>query len=168
MKLFLIGFMGCGKTYWGEKLAQKLALPFFDLDRQIEEKEGKSINEIFSEQGEEHFRLLEKDVLHLLAESHESFVMACGGGTPCYYNNIAYMKKNGSVYWLNCSVECLYSRLVKEKEKRPLVRDLSNEQLHSYIVKKFADRKIFYEQATAKITDDNLTLERLVDKVFHG
>ena len=168
MKIFLIGFMGSGKTHWGEKLAQKLGLPFFDLDRQIEEKEGKSINQIFSEQGEEHFRLLEKDVLHLLAESHESFVMACGGGTPCYYNNIAYMKKNGTVYWLHCSVDCLYKRLVAEKDKRPLIRDLSNEQLHSYIVKKYADRKIFYEQATAKVSDDNLTLERLVDRVFHG
>ena len=160
--------MGSGKTYWGEKLAQKLGLLFFDLDRQIEEKEGKSTNDIFREQGEEHFRLLEKDVLHLLAESHESFVMACGGGTPCYYNNIAYMKKKGSVYWLNCSVDCLYDRLVKDKEKRPLIRDLTNEQLHSFIVKKFADRKIYYEQATAKITDDNLTLERLVDRVFHS
>ena len=168
MKIFLIGFMGCGKTHWGERLAQKLGLPFFDLDHKIEEKEGKAINEIFGEHGEEHFRLLEKDVLHLLAESHESFVMACGGGTPCYYNNIAYMKKNGSVYWLNCSVECLFNRLVQEKETRPLVRDLSNEQLHAYIVKKLADRKIYYEQATAKISDDNLTLEKLLDKVFHG
>ena len=72
------------------------------------------------------------------------------------------------MYWLNCSVDCLYGRLLKDKEKRPLIRDLTNEQLHSFIVKKFADRKIYYEQATAKITDDNLTLERLVDRVFHS
>ena len=168
MKIFLIGFMGCGKTHWGEKLAVKLGLPHFDLDKQIEEKEGKTINEIFTEQGEEHFRLLEKDVLHLLTESHDSFVMAAGGGTPCYYNNIGYMKKAGSVIWLHCSVDCLYQRLLQEKEKRPLIRELGREQLHSYIVKKLSDRKIYYEQAHAKISDENLTLEKLVDKVFHS
>jgi len=93
MKIFLIGFMGCGKTYWGQKLSRKLQLPFFDLDAQIEEKEEKSIDAIFNQEGEEYFRLVEKDVLYLLTESHESFVMAAGGGTPCFYNNIAYMQK---------------------------------------------------------------------------
>ena len=85
--------MGCGKTYWGKILAQKMNLPFFDLDKLVEEREEKSIIEIFAEEGEEYFRMLEKDVLHLITESHESFVMACGGGTPCFFNNIEYLKK---------------------------------------------------------------------------
>lgn len=85
MKIFLIGFMGCGKTHSGKQLSAKLSLPFFDLDAKIEEHEAKSITQIFEEEGEEYFRLLEKDVLHLLCESHESFVMACGGGTPCFF-----------------------------------------------------------------------------------
>ena len=121
MKIFLIGFMGSGKTHWGKQLSEKLQLPFFDLDSVIEENEEKEITEIFAETGEEHFRLLEKDVLYLLTESHESFVMATGGGTPCFFNNIDYMKRRGTTVWINCSVECLHSRLAKEKEKRPQI-----------------------------------------------
>ncbi len=95
MRIFLIGFMACGKTHWGKLLSEKLQIPFFDLDQQVEEKEESTITQIFEEYGEEYFRLLEKDVLHLLTENHESFVMACGGGTPCFYNNIDYM----SFFW---------------------------------------------------------------------
>lgn len=84
MKIFIIGFMGCGKTHWGRQLSKKLQMPFFDLDLLIEEREGKGITEIFAEMGEEYFRMLEKDVLYLVTESHETFVMACGGGTPCF------------------------------------------------------------------------------------
>jgi shikimate kinase len=167
MKIFLIGFMGCGKSHWGQALSKKLALPFFDLDQKIEEKEEKTINSIFKEEGEEYFRLLEKDVLYLLTESHESFVMATGGGTPCFYNNIGYMKKSGIVVWLNCSMDCIYDRIVNERDKRPLVRDLTEEQLRSYIIKKLAGRKIYYEQATAIVTEDNLQLDALVSKIFH-
>lgn len=88
--------MGCGKTHWGNLLSQKLNLPFFDLDQKIVEHDGRSVSEIFKKEGEEYFRLLEKDVLHLLTENHDSFVMACGGGTPCFYNNIDYLKKKGN------------------------------------------------------------------------
>ena len=84
MKIFLIGFMGCGKTHWGKKISQKLNIPFFDLDEKIIEHEGRSIPEIFEKDGEEYFRLVEKDVLHMITESHETFVMATGGGTPCF------------------------------------------------------------------------------------
>jgi len=168
MKIFLIGFMGCGKTHWGRLLCQKLNLPFYDLDEKIEEKEGRSITTIFEEDGEEYFRLLEKDVLHLLSESHESFIMACGGGTPCFFNNIDYMKKQGVTVWVNCSIDCLYDRLIKEKEKRPLIADLSNEGMRSYIIKKFADRKIYYQQAAIVVKEEDLTLENLTDKIFHA
>lgn len=166
MKIFLIGFMGCGKTYWGQQLSQKLGLPFFDLDHHIEEKEEKSINAIFSDEGEEYFRLLEKEVLYLLTESHESFVMATGGGTPCFYNNIGYMKKSGIAVWLNCSVDCIYNRLVEERQKRPLIKDLTEEGLRSYIIKKFSDRRIYYEQANVIINDDSPKLDQLVFQLF--
>lgn len=167
MKIFLIGFMGCGKTHWGRLLSQKLGLPFFDLDEKIEEKEEKKIAAIFEQEGEEYFRLLEKDVLHLLSESHDSFVMACGGGTPCYYNNIDYIKKQGVTVWINCTVECLYERLVKDRYDRPLLKDLNDEQLRNYIIKKFGDRKIFYQQANITLKEEELTLEKLVYAVFH-
>src|SRR5690242_1837460 len=128
MKIFLIGFMGCGKTHWGRQLGQKLNMPFFDLDEKIVEHEEKSIAAIFEKEGEEYFRLVEKDLLHLISESHESFVMACGGGTPCFYNNIDYLKRQGTVVWINCSTECLYQRLKKEKIQRPIIAGLSDEE----------------------------------------
>src|SRR5215203_5413608 len=112
MKIFLIGFMGSGKSYWGRKLSEKLNLPFFDLDEQVFSHEGKSISEIFTVHGEEYFRLQEKNTLHLLTESHDSFIMATGGGTPCYFNNIEYMHLSGTTVWINTSQDELCKRLI--------------------------------------------------------
>ena len=167
LRIFLIGFMGCGKTYWGQKLAQKLELPFFDLDHQIEEGEERTINEIFEKEGEEHFRRLEKEALHLITESHGAFIMATGGGTPCFYNNIEYMKKSGVVIWINCPVTELHQRLLTEKETRPLLKNLSDDQLLAYITKKGADRNIFYRQATVTVSSEGLSLEKLISKIVH-
>src|SRR5437879_74727 len=136
MRIFLVGFMGSGKSYWGKMLSKHLELPFFDLDHQIEEQEGMEINEIFEKQGEEHFRLLEKAALYMLTESHESFVMATGGGTPCYFNNIDYLKQKGLVIWINPSLDTIHERLLKEKAKRPLLREVSDEQIKEFIQKK--------------------------------
>jgi shikimate kinase len=168
MKIFFIGFMGSGKTHWGKQLSEKLRLPFFDLDEQITTHEGKSIPEIFADNGEEYFRLLEKDILHILTESHENFVMACGGGTPCYYNNIDYMNHSGTTIWINTSIDVLFQRLIKEKQQRPLIKNLSNEQVRGFIIKKFSDRKIYYEQADLIIDEDPVRLENLVEKIFHA
>jgi shikimate kinase len=168
MKIFLIGFMGSGKTYWGQLLSQKLSIPFFDMDEQVVSHEGKSIVEIFAEKGEEYFRLLEKDVLHIITESHDNFAMACGGGLPCYFNNIDYMNQSGTTVWINTPVDILFQRLISEKESRPLIKGLTNEQLKSYISKKFADRRIYYEQADVVIDEDPVHLEKLVEKIFHA
>jgi shikimate kinase len=168
MKIFLIGFMGCGKKHWGKILSEKLHFPFFDLDEKIVEHKGKSIPEIFASEGEEQFRLLEKDVLHLLSESHENFVMATGGGTPCFFNNIDYLKRQGTVVWINCSTDCLHKRLVKEKAKRPLIANISDDELKSYIIKKYSSRKIFYQQANVILPEEVITIENLVDKIFHA
>jgi shikimate kinase len=168
MKIFLIGFMGAGKSHWGRLLSQKLCITFFDLDEQVAESAGKSITEIFATEGEEHFRMQEKDVLHLITESHENFVMACGGGSPCYFNNIEYMQQAGSTVWINTSLEVLFQRLVKEKDNRPLIKELSDEQLKAFISRKFADRKIYYEQADIKIDDEPADLEKLISKLFHA
>jgi shikimate kinase len=168
MKIFLIGFMGSGKTHWGRLLSEKLNIPFFDLDEQIVQHEGKSVLELFNEKGEEHFRLLEKDLLYIIAGSHASFVMACGGGTPCYYNNIEYMKQEGTVVWINAPLEILFERLVKEKDKRPLIRNLSDEQLKSFIYKKYAGRKLYYEQADVAVDEEPVQLDHLIEKIFHA
>lgn len=168
MKIFLIGFMGSGKTYWGKRLSEKLTLPFFDLDEQIETHEEKTISQIFAEEGEEYFRLLEKDTLHIITESHESFIMATGGGTPCYFNNIEFMNKTGTSIWINTPVDLLFERLMKDKESRPLIKNLNDAQLKSFIIKKFSDRKIYYEQAEIVIEEDEKNLENLVEKLFHA
>jgi shikimate kinase len=168
MKIFLVGFMGSGKTYWGQQLSQKLNLPFFDLDEQVVSHEGKPINEIFSDSGEEYFRLLEKDTLHIITESHDSFVMACGGGSPCYFNNVDYMNQSGTTVWINTPIDTLFKRLQEEKSKRPLIKDLSDVQLRGFIIKKFADRKIYYEQADVILDDEPVQLDKLIEKIFHA
>lgn len=168
MRIFLIGFMSAGKTYWGMELSKKLDMPFFDLDEKIVASEGKSINAIFNEDGEEYFRQKEKETLHIITESHETFVMACGGGTPCYYNNIDYMNRSGITAWINTSIDTLFDRLIKERTNRPLLRDLTDSQLKSYIVKKFSDRKIYYEQAEVIIDDETMVIDSFVEKLFHA
>jgi len=168
MKIFLIGFMGSGKTHWGHLLSEKLGIRFFDLDEQVTEHAGKSIIEIFSEKGEEQFRLMEKDVLHIITESQETFVMACGGGSPCYFNNIEYMNKAGTTVWINTPQEVLFSRLINEKDKRPLIKNLSDDQLKGFINKKYSDRRIYYEQADIIIDEEPIELDKLIEKVFHA
>jgi shikimate kinase len=167
MKIFFIGFMGSGKTHWAKQVSEKLHIPFFDLDEQIISHEEKSISEIFAENGEEYFRLLEKDILHIITESHDNFAMACGGGTPCYYNNIDYMNRSGTTIWINTTIDTLYQRLIKEKATRPLIKDLTNEQLKGFVIRKFSDRKIYYEQADIVVDEDPVRLESLIGKIFH-
>jgi shikimate kinase len=159
--------MGSGKSFLGKKLSEKLRLPFFDLDAEIESNEGKSINQLFDEKGEEYFRLREKDYLHLITESHESFIMATGGGTPCYYNNIDYMNLAGTTVWINSTIDILFDRLLKEKSKRPLLKGLDETQIKGFIQKKFSDRKIYYEQAVISVEDNNESLEKIINKIFH-
>ena len=168
MKIYLIGFMAAGKTHWGQQLSQKLNIPFFDMDEQIVNSEGQSINDIFEKFGEEYFRVKEKGVLHIVTESHSSFVLACGGGSPCYFNNIDYMNQNGTTVWLNTPMNVLFQRLLVEKDKRPLLKDLSDDQIRSFVIKKFADRKIYYEQAQVVIDDEEISLDHFIEKVFHA
>lgn len=168
MKIFLIGFMGSGKTHWGRLLSEKLGIRFFDLDEQVSSHAGKNIVDIFATEGEEQFRLQEKDALHIITESHDSFIMACGGGAPCFFNNIEYMNQAGITVWINTALDVLFERLIEEKDKRPLIKELSADQLKTYISKKFADRKLYYEQAKVKVNEAPLELDNLINKIFHA
>jgi len=167
MRIYLLGFMGSGKTHWGKLLSQKLSLSLFDLDQRIAEEENMPINEIFAKKGEEYFRMQEKEVLHSITENNESFVMACGGGTPCFFNNIDFMNNNGTTVWLNTRMEVLYERLLKEKSERPLLKALKDEQLKLYLVKKFSERRIYYEQAELVVEEDNASVESLIQNIMH-
>lgn len=163
-----MGFMGSGKTHWGRQLSKKLEFPFFDLDEMIMRLANKSITEIFEQDGEEKFRTLEKEALYMITEGHDKFILACGGGTPCFFNNIDYMNQSGITVWINTPSEILLDRLIKEKSKRPLIKNLNEEQLYAFILKKMADRKIFYEQAKIKIDEAPVLLENLIQKIFHA
>ncbi|MBS1667425.1 MAG: shikimate kinase [Bacteroidetes bacterium] len=167
MKIFLIGFMGSGKTHWGELLSERLDLPFFDLDAVIVQTEQKSISDIFTEKGEEYFRYKEKEVLEELVKDHDKFIVSCGGGTPCFFNNILFMKKEGKVIWLNTSVEVLKKRLVKERMSRPLVRAVGDAELESYIVRKLGERKMYYSQADVIVEEENIDIHSLIENIKH-
>ncbi|HEY8971861.1 MAG TPA: shikimate kinase [Puia sp.] len=162
MKIFLIGFMGSGKTHWGKLLSSKLQLPFRDLDSLIVEKEQRSVSDIFAAEGEEYFRYKEMEMLEDLVGKEENFILSCGGGTPCFFNNIEFMKKSGKVVWLNTSVDVLKARLLKERMSRPLIREVDDEELKRFIIRKLSERKMYYEQADITVNEESITLDELI------
>lgn len=168
MRIYLIGFMGSGKSYWGPRLANEAGFDFFDLDREIEKNQGSNIEQLFAQKGEEAFRVIEKDCLHQITEEQPQFVMACGGGTPCFFNNIEYMKRSGLVVWLHPPVEILARRLMSEREQRPLLRSLSDQELLAFIQKKMADRRLYYEQAQVRIEQETIDLPLLLQTLSHA
>lgn len=147
MKLFLIGMMGTGKTYWSKKLSKKLKTGGYDLDFLVESHEEKTIAEIFAEDGEDYFRKSEAKILRWFGEK-KSFVMAAGGGTPCFYENMDWMNRTGITVWIDDPLDVLVERLQPEKAHRPLIRDLSDTQLKQFLVDKLAERMPFFEKAT--------------------
>ncbi|MBO9618919.1 MAG: shikimate kinase [Niabella sp.] len=168
MRIYLIGFMGAGKTHWGKQLSKKMELPYYDLDDLVIESEGKPINQIFEEDGEEYFRMREKEVLHMITESHPDLLLSCGGGAPCFFNNIDYMNAHGVTVWLNTPFDILLGRLRQQRMHRPLLKDLDDEQLHAYIVKKTNDRRMYYEQAKLKVDDTHIKPDEFVKKIMNA
>ena len=163
MRIFLIGFMGSGKTHWGTRIGEKLQIPFYDLDAVIVNSEGMSISEIFINKGEEYFRYIEKQTLEDLVNREENFVLSAGGGTPCFFNNIDFMKRNGKVLWLNTSLEVLNQRLLKEKMSRPLLRGITESGLRAYIIRKLSERKMYYEQADLMVHEETTDLDSFIN-----
>jgi shikimate kinase len=158
-KLYIIGFMGSGKTTTGKKIASLLGWTFTDLDKKIEEKEGKSIAEIFERFGESYFRTVESDVLNGLNQQ-SCIVISTGGGTPCHGNNMDFMLETGLTLYLKLTPEQLKSRLINSKGERPLLKNLDEEELLLFINKKLSERDIYYNRAEVIIegidTDMNL------------
>ncbi|MFN8310404.1 MAG: shikimate kinase [Chitinophagales bacterium] len=143
--IFLIGFMGCGKTTAGKKLAATFELPFIDLDQRLEAQEG-AIPSLIENHGEAYFRLRESELLKEL--KGEKGIVATGGGTPCYFDNLQWMKAHGTVVYLQATPAFLFSRLKQtDLSKRPLLKGLNDEQLISFIEKKLEERQPFYHQA---------------------
>jgi shikimate kinase len=155
-KIFLIGMMGSGKSFWAKKISKWIKSAGYDLDSLIEMNEEKTITEIFSEDGEDYFRKTETKILKWFKEK-KKYVLATGGGTPCNQENIDFMKKEGIIIWLDEPVEVLVGRLSAEKEHRPLIAHLSNEALGSFIQTKLLERQPFYAQANYRLTGDKIT-----------
>jgi len=161
VKIFLIGMMGSGKSYWAEKLKKKLHVSAYDLDALVEMMEEKTVAEIFEEDGEEYFRKAESKMLRLFAEKKQ-FIVSCGGGTACDNDNMKWMNKQGITIWLDEPVSILAERLIKEKAHRPLIKDLDNEELEAFLAKKRDERVEFYSQAAYRLSGDELTESALV------
>jgi shikimate kinase len=156
MKYFLIGFMGSGKTHWGREWAIKGAFHFIDLDEQIERAVGKTVAQIFEEDGEDFFRQKETEVLKSIKIIVPT-IIACGGGTPCFNNNIEWMNENGTTIYLKTTVPQILERVLEEKEKRPLLKNLNAAEVQFFIEKKLKEREPFYNQAEITLLVKDLT-----------
>jgi len=152
MKLFLIGMMGSGKSYWSSKLAKKLKCGAYDLDTLIETVEEKPIADIFAEDGEAYFRKAEAKVLRWFGEK-KSFVLAVGGGTPCFHDNMEWMNKQGVTVWIDEPVDTLVQRLLPEKSHRPLIASLDDAQLQDFLLKKLEERYLHYSKTAYHLKD---------------
>ncbi|MDF3026685.1 MAG: Shikimate kinase [Fluviicola sp.] len=162
--IFLIGFMGSGKSTVGKLLAERLHLPFIDSDKEIEKTAGKTINEIFSGEGEEAFRRLEMTFLTQLSSSKPS-VVAVGGGFPMLEGALELMHESGLVIYLNTSLLTLIKRLKEEKQDRPLLRDLSDSEFHPFVEDLLSKRVHFYKQAKLIMPNERNSPNELVEKL---
>jgi shikimate kinase len=163
-RVYVIGFMGSGKSTASKKLAAALGWQFIDLDREIELKAGKSIKEIFSNSGETYFRELEEKTLLNLKSGSDS-IISTGGGTPCYGENMDFMIRTGLVVYLRMTPSQLMSRLEGEAASRPLIKDLKKTDLLQYISDKLAEREKYYLRATIKVDGLNLDIKALCDQI---
>jgi shikimate kinase len=169
MRIFLIGFMGSGKTYWGKQLSERLSMPFYDLDEVIIDAEKRSIADIFTESGEEYFRVKEREIMENLVDDNISMILSCGGGTPCFFNNIDYMKKYGLVVWLNTNIDVLGNRLLKERSHRPVLSGIRDGELKAFIIKKMNERRMYYEQADLIVDNENdITVSEFAQIILHA
>ena len=145
-RIILIGYMGAGKTTIGKALSKELGIIFYDLDWYIENRMRKTVSQIFAERGEEGFRKIEYNMLHEVAE-FEDVIISCGGGTPCFFDNMDYLNQQGQVVYLKAEPEVLYKHLLMAKVERPLIKGKSQEELLAFISDQLDLREPFYSKA---------------------
>lgn len=165
-KVILVGYMGSGKTEIGKLVSKMTKIPFHDLDDLIENQLSKSINQIFSEEGEVFFRKKEHEIFTAEMNSEKSFILSLGGGTPCYANNhLLLQAENVNSIYLKASIPTLVDRLKENKSGRPLLKDLSEEELTEYIAKHLFDRSFYYNQCKHIIVVDDKSPSEIADEV---
>ncbi len=161
--IFLIGYMGCGKTTLGRAVGRMADINFIDLDNYIENRFHATVSQIFSERGESGFRRLERAMLEEVA-GFEDTVIACGGGTPCFFDNMELMNSCGTTVWLNTPRECIYERLRRNRARRPLLASKSDEELREFIEGAMDAREPFYSLAASRFSGLELEDRRQIDR----
>ena len=180
MIVFLLGFMGSGKSFYAKGMSEHLHVPFVDLDQFIEEDQSMTIGEIFEKLGESAFRTLESVAIKqvyadILARStktkHKNDILgiiSCGGGTPCFNDNMDWMNQHGLTVWINPAEEIILERLMKERKTRPLVAALTEDALKDFIHRTLMERKSYYEKAQTVICQSDIPISEFVNTVNHA
>lgn len=156
--IFIIGYMGCGKSTLGRNASKLSGMQFIDLDTYIVGRYHASINELFTQFGENGFRDIERRMLHEVGE-FEDVIIACGGGTPCFYDNMDFMNSHGVTVWLNTGLDKLHTRLLRGRHKRPLIADKSDDELRQFIIDGLEKRSQHYSKAQHTFAGDLLETE---------
>ena len=160
--IFLVGFMGCGKSTIGRKLAARTGFDFIDLDKMIEGKVGASIADYFKQHGEQAFRELERDSLQK-TDFPDKTIIATGGGAPCFFDNMDWMNRHGQTLYINLTPQTLADRLEHGKAERPLISRFSQKELVEFITEKLKEREVFYSQAQHNLNGIGLNAEKLAE-----
>jgi shikimate kinase len=160
--------MGAGKTTIGKALSKELGATFYDLDWYIESRMRKTVAQIFAERGEEGFRKMEYNMLHEVAE-FENVIISCGGGTPCFFDNMDYLNQQGQTVYLKAAPEVLYHHLLMGKVERPLIKGKSPEELITFIRQQLDKREPYYSKAKytldVSLMDNYEKIKISVDKI---
>jgi shikimate kinase len=166
MKIVLLGYMASGKSSIGKRLSKKLSLRFLDLDDYIIEKEKMSISKIFEMKGEVYFRLIEHKYLKEILANDEKFVLALGGGTPCYAQNMDEINKGDTLsIYLQGNTSTMIERLIRKKSKRPLIASLGDDKIPEFVAKHLFERRPFYERAKTTVKKDNKTKKEVAKEL---
>ncbi len=166
-KYFLIGMPASGKSTIGKYLSREIGVKFIDLDKTIVEEEGTSIPEIFKNKGEAYFRELERKMLLKQISSNKDYILATGGGAPCFFNNMELMNNAGITIFLSVSLDSLYKKLLKKgTHKRPLLKDLNQSELYAELEKKLEERTLFYSQAKITLEQDLSEISKRVNQII--
>jgi shikimate kinase len=162
MRIFLVGFMGCGKSTMGRALAASLSMTFIDLDTYLEERYFKTIPQIFADEGEENFRLKERKVLEEVS-AFDQVIVATGGGAPCFFDNMELMNSTGICIFLDVEIDSLVNRLIHAKTERPLIKGKSPEELRLFIEGMMQKRRPFYEKAKHILHGKDLSPDQVIE-----
>ena len=166
MKIVLLGYMASGKSSIGKRLSKKLSLRFIDLDDYIIEKENMSIQDVFKMKGEIYFRRIESIYLSEILCIADDFILSLGGGTPCYGNNMEEINRKDVIsIYLQGSIPTITKRLIKKKNKRPLIASLEDDKIPEFVAKHIFERRPFYEQAKMTIKIDNKSKKEVAEEL---